>query len=161
MKGIGGGDMAMIRREFVKHLALLAAGAAALPSQIAAFEQLYEANTRSFGERSDLIFIRDMIFGFDGVPGDVATRVSLLRGDQTLFQIALNKRATFRWVGVPELPLISPVKDLHWDIQTFAGEYLSVVRDEFVGTLGFLDQQDQVHTLTINGRQRRLIEYSL
>ncbi len=37
--------MQMDRRGFVKFLALIAAGAAALPEQVAAFEHYYEVNT--------------------------------------------------------------------------------------------------------------------
>lgn len=168
MKGTGGGEiMSMTRREFVHHLALLAAGAAALPAQIAAFEQLYDVNSRIFGERSDLLSVSEIAFGFEGVPQDLAAVVSLMRrsSGRDMIRIPLNYRSCYRWIAPPDCPLLSTVEDLQWNVEgsgawSTPGEDLTAfLRRHFTGTLRFTDQEGLIHNLPIDGHRRRLQEY--
>lgn len=170
--------MAMTRREFVKHLALLAAGAMAMPAQIAAFERTYDVNSRIFGERTDLLAVSEFSFGFEGVPQDLMAVVSFIRRSNgtdltngtDLIRIVMNYRSNYRWIPQPDAPLLSTVADLQWDID--GGPYAwapnsldnqrsltEILRQDFAGTLRFTDQEGLIHSLPIDGRRRRLQEY--
>ena len=141
----------LTRREFCTHLTLLAAGAAALPQQVKAFEMLYDINTAPLGE-SGLISVEDLIFGFGGIPCDRTLDVQFRNGHDSLFHVAINKRASFRWVPTPQAPMLARYSDFNWRVIT-AVEPDEVRNDayDFIGTIRFIDQSGRVRTAEIVG----------
>ena len=95
----------MNRREFVKYLALLAAGANALPAQVDAYEKMYDLNTRQFN-KGKIVSIKEFTIGFKE-PCDKHIRVSIVNKERELWSIFLNQRATFRYVTMPDCPLLT------------------------------------------------------
>src|SRR4030095_7014978 len=90
----------MNRRDFIKHLALLAAGAAALPDQILAFEKSIELNAIDKIDKG-LIFIDDIILS--GMSGhSFPLYASIFTNDKPDLNFGLNLfGGIFRWVAVP------------------------------------------------------------
>lgn len=142
----------MNRRDFCKHLALLAAGAAALPQQIAAFERVFDINTRPLGER-DLISVEDIAFGFLN-PGDAAFLVQFLCADRVLYQVPINKRATFRTLPNPQCPMLATLSDFRWVVTEGSQQYPGA--HDFIGSVRLTDQDGRIHTAPIEGASGRL-----
>ena len=117
----------MDRRAFIRHMALLAAGSAAMPGQIAAIEKLYNANTPLSlrpGEKWEhaMLSVEDWCVGFAMEPADRVFEIELFRldpdGDRVPFIIvALNQRATFRWVRAPNEPILCHRDQLGWSVR--------------------------------------------
>jgi hypothetical protein len=145
----------MNRREFIQHLALIAAGAAAMPAQLAAFERLYEINTPKVA--TGIIRIDDMYLFFGGEPRDAAAVIKL-RGSATVLPIGLNTRATFRYVPPPDSPFLTTVDDCQWMV---TGQYRdgSHCHFDLGGFLRFTDQNGRLHTIEFDGRRTHLSEY--
>lgn len=159
----GGGEMAMTRREFVQYLALLAAGASALPKQIAAFEQVYEINTKPFGE-TGLLNIVDLVVGFAGQPQDETLSITFDRGKQQILTFALNRRGHFRWAALPQAPIVTSEQDFRWRVKSHAPDYgfqdhQQQARQDFRCGITAIDQEGLVHALTVNGEKTRLTDY--
>src|SRR5262245_3898603 len=101
----------MARREFVKFLALLAAGMGAGPEQIAAYTDYYEANTP---HGTDLVAV-DEIF-ISGM-ADRSTRV-LFHFEPTGMRLALNAfGGVIRWVATPDGKIVCPRKKFTWTLE--------------------------------------------
>ncbi len=144
------------RRKFVQTMALLAAGASALPAQIEAYHALYDANTPSEGEFNDeTILVRDILFGFAGEPRDEAHDIRFQSGEKILIQLALNHRATLRWVATPEQPLIVQRSTFQWRVSPSAPDWagsihytapdLRIHRVPFYGSMGSLVEAERQH----------------
>lgn len=143
----------MNRREFCKRAALLAAGAAALPAQIDAFEALYEVNTRQFGNRTDIIAVRDISFGFTGTPCDLMATVVFSRGETELLWFPINYRGMLRWVSLPDCPLLTTRGDFRWTIKASGtAEEERYVRETFQGTICYLSMDGLIRTDKLTGQ---------
>jgi hypothetical protein len=131
-------DMAMNRREFVKYLAGLSAGVAALPAQLEAFEHYFEINTPN---------AIDGLIGVDEIWVSGIARVSwpleirILHSQAPLI-LGLNAfGGIMRWSALPEQKLMATT-DLEWKIKNLGpnhGEF------PICGHIGYVDQ---------NGRRR-------
>ncbi len=151
--------MAMTRREFGKYLALLAAGASALPAQLQAFERLYEVNLPQAA--TGLIQVNDFWVGFRS-PKDLAVRFLLTLGKRREIPFVLNYRASLRYVSPMDAPLLTTLEDLAWDLDATErepGDRTDIARAEFEGALRVTDQDGRIHDLGIDGKRRRLQDY--
>jgi len=90
----------MNRRDFIKHIAFLAAGAAALPDQILAFERSMEINAIDKIEKG-LIFADDIILG--GIAGhSFPMAAEFSTNGMSDLNFALNLfGGCFRWAAIP------------------------------------------------------------
>lgn len=104
----------MERRNFVKFLALLAAGAAAKPEQIFAFEQYYEANT-PFGE--GLVAVDEInVAGLSWTATPVLC--DFLVKDKIRLPLAFNGfGGIMHWKAGPDQKIITAISDFSWNIR--------------------------------------------
>lgn len=145
--------MEMTRRDWCKYMALLAAGASALPAQIAAYERLYDVNTVQLGE-TGLVALRDLVIGFRN-PCDVSMHIRIFDRSRVLFNFALNKRATFRWVPSPECPKLANGRQVRWQFQA-SGEENDHHAYDLEATLEYVDQASLIHTVVLSGPEGHL-----
>ncbi len=107
--------MSMNRRDFVKFLALTAAGAAALPQQIAAFESYYEANTP---QTSEELLAVDEIWASGMASCSTVVKMIFFpeaqSGGMTLGMNAFG--GMIRWAAMPDQKIIIRKRHLTWDI---------------------------------------------
>jgi hypothetical protein len=99
----------MNRREFVKFIALIAAGASALPQQIEAFERYYEANTPQ--DDNELVAI-DEIF----ISG-LATKSRPVQFDLPAAMMCMGINlfgGIIRWGAMPDQKIILPRLNVSW-----------------------------------------------
>ncbi len=161
------------RRSFCRTMALLAAGAAALPEQVDAYERLFLANTPSglgFRAGKRIALIQDFICGFAGNPHDRVMEIELLRGGTPILFLPLNYRASFRWVAVPNTPVVAFVSDVRWNIRGLShsgeDEFLApdasseaqVAAETFKGTLIYTTEDLTVHHVPLHGASGSLEE---
>lgn len=140
----------MNRREFAKHLALLAAGAAALPAQLSAFERLYDINTKPLGD-TDLVSIEDIALGFSE-PGDYAHFINIYNDQSVLYSFALNQRATFRYLPAPTAPMLATHRGVRWTTESYPAQS----RIPIMGTIRYIDQSGMIRTCLIDKADGRL-----
>ena len=118
----------MDRRGFIKAMAAFAAGASVYKA--AAMEKLY-ANAveldippvTNTDWATDILQIEDWLVGFDNAPADNVISIGLFRDDgvstpRPLLQVALNQRATFRWVRGPMTPVVCHRDHLKWVMES-------------------------------------------
>lgn len=129
------------RRDFVKWLALIAAGAAAQPDQIRAFEEYYDANTpRQF---SSLIAVDEILvsgMSTSSLPVDFI----VYRKDHMELSFSVNLfGGIIRWVPAPnQIRVIDPA-DLHISMDT---REVARTLDEIRGHISYVDQHKHRHT---------------
>src|SRR5712671_119771 len=103
----------MNRRDFVKGLACLTAGASALPAQLAVFEHYYEVNTPKTLlplAAVDEIYIAGM--ADHSVPAWIEV---FKHGEEQALNLGLNLfGGVVRWVAAPDQKIITP--QLRWRI---------------------------------------------
>jgi hypothetical protein len=124
----------MDRHEFVRWLAVIAAGAAALPEQIAAFERYYEVNTPQVAEglvSIDEIFISGM--ATKSTPCLIEIADPKMKFGVNLFGGIL------RWVAMPNGKIIRPAHLFTWRLTPWPED------DVFVGQISFVDQNARRH----------------
>jgi hypothetical protein len=120
----------MDRREFVKFLALLAAGAAAMPQQVEAFTHYFETNTPL--TPSGLICVDEIYIGGTASKSTVA-RVQVLRDEEIVLNFSLNLfGGIVRWVAAPQQMLMGVEGDLTVKIDQ--------PESDFTGHLLYIDQ---------------------
>jgi hypothetical protein len=102
----------MDRREFVKFLALLAAGAAAKPEQIAAFERYYDINSPSF--LTGLVAVDEvMLHGL--ATSSLVLKMDIMTPEP--LNLAINAYGGIvRWVAAPDQKIVCRASDFTWDI---------------------------------------------
>jgi hypothetical protein len=142
----------MERREFIRHLALLAAGVAALPEQILAFERLYTVNAPPAHVTKGLIAVKDVYLG------GLAERSTPVIADffttkgQPNIRLALNLfGGVVRWVGAPDCPLrVASFEEFHWEITMMTPREEPLSGQDVTGHVMYLDQDGLIHTELIN-----------
>ena len=135
----------MNRREFCRYLALTAAGAAALPGQVEAFEYLYDVNTRQFDGHGDIIKVYDMGLGFTGTPRDQSVTITFFDGRDQLLLNTMNHRACCRYIAPADCPLLTTVSRLRWTVEPCRFAH------EFSGMMRYVDMSRRIHNVAING----------
>ena len=120
------------RRDFIKYLALIAAGAAALPQQIEAFEKYYEANT-PFGD--ELVAI-DEVFLSGVATKSTPIWFELYRNDRMVSKWGMNTfGGILRWTAMPDQKIIASRPDIFWRIT--APKHFDLA--EFSGQISYVD----------------------
>lgn len=134
----------MNRRDFCKTAAILAAGAAAMPSQIAAFEQLFDVNSRHLGNVADLIRINEIYLGGTARVSRVVL-VDFYDDERLLHLLSFNGfGGIVRLVMLPDAPMFSTRSRFRWrisddgDVRTWT--------NAFRGTVTYTDSDLVVHT---------------
>jgi hypothetical protein len=99
------------RREFVKFLALLAAGAAAKPDQIEAFERYYEANT----PQGDNLVAVDEIWLSGMAQQSEPVAVEFYKKGSVVLPLGINCFGGMcRWQAAPDQKIIVNRPDFSW-----------------------------------------------
>ena len=158
------------RRTFCRTMALLAAGMAALPEQVDAYERLFLANTPSglgFRAGKRIALIQDLVCGFEGQPHDRVMEIQLLRGARPIISMPLNYRASWRWVAAPSTPVVAFVSDVRWNISGFPLSWdedpdnhpnAHDAAESFSGTLIYTTEDLKVHHVPLRGASGSLEE---
>lgn len=141
----------MDRREFVKMLALLAAGTAALPSQIGAFEQYYNANTPSVGP-----FLAIDEISFAGLSQtNSPLKVEILQGNNLLLACGLNTfGGVFLWRAQPDGKIVDNPDKVSWKMTRYWNGIATEpddrwIQDNLHSHVRFIDSNSRRHTLPI------------
>ena len=105
----------MLRRDFIKFLALLAAGAAALPAQIEAFERYYDRNSPPMLDGDAIAVDEITLCG-------IATKSTVVR---CVFFSAMNLSinafgGVIRWLAAPDQKIVTRARDFTWEITSSA-----------------------------------------
>ena len=125
----------MDRRAFIKSLACICAGAAALPQQIETFERLFEANAPMSNE---LIAIDRFVIGGLATQS-MPARVIIKRGDRELMRWGMNLfGGMLHWTAVPDQKIIVVPGTLHWEITSPA---MTLPSEWIEGSISYLDNQ--------------------
>jgi hypothetical protein len=104
----------MDRREFVRYLALTAAGLSALPEQVAAFERYYNLNTSNV-ERGLVAVDEILISGLAGM--SIRFKIDIIHLDEIKVPLGLNAfGGIVRWVAPPDMKIVVPGRELKWRI---------------------------------------------
>jgi hypothetical protein len=105
------------RREFIQFLALMAAGAAALPQQVAAFEKYYEANTPALMKLGDFVAVDGMtISGM--ATASLPLMCNFYRNDEKIMSYGVNLfGGIMHWKAVPTHEVICYPEDFFWDFK--------------------------------------------
>ncbi len=118
----------MDRREFVRFIALMAAGTAAMPEQVEAFTHYFETNTPL--TPSGLVCVDEIYIGGTATKSTVA-KVQLLCDDEPVLNLALNLfGGVVRWVAAPQQMIMAVAGDLK----------LTCDKPEFQGQIMYIDQ---------------------
>lgn len=139
----------MNRRKFVSFLALLAAGAAARPEQIAAFEKYYDANTPWLTD-GGLIAVDELYIG------GIATRSvpmtwKVYCSTNCVLNLGFNAfGGVLRWVAAPDQKLVTVPADFNWSLKAsegFDADPYSVIQ----GHILYIDQDGFRHSHILPG----------
>jgi hypothetical protein len=126
----------MDKREFIKSLALLAAGISALPAQVEAFERYYTANTPTSAPAGQLIAIDQIV-----VSG-MATRsmpafCKFYTSDQCVLPFGVNLfGGMVLWKAGADQKIITTKSAFRWRI---SGSTDAVRSSDFVGSISYID----------------------
>lgn len=106
-------ELARERDNFVKYLALLAAGEAAKPEQIAAFERYYDRNSPA---TFPLVAV-DEIFICGHASRSTRVAIDILKGSDVVQCLSINAfGGILRWVATPDQKIVSAPTDFRWNI---------------------------------------------
>jgi hypothetical protein len=162
----------MNRREFVQYLAFTAAGAAALPKQIAAFEQYYDVNVpRSAGP-----YLAMDEVSISGLVMDTSTPVRLVfyQFGHIVLNASLNAfGGVYFWRAPPDGKIIaSTADDITWKM-SFASQsspyqpmlsdrlpgpiYDDWVKNNIGGQISFIDSEMRRRYIPIDKASGRLV----
>jgi hypothetical protein len=134
--------MSMDRRDFIKHLALLAAGAAALPEQVLAFERHYTLN--AMGATGLAAVDRFMICGL--ATSQRAVEFNIMLGNSTYSRPCMSMGinlfgGVLSWAALPDEKLVGPAEDIGWSISAPGCEdNESWLKGTFKGFISYIDQ---------------------
>lgn len=132
----------MDRRSFIKGLALLAAGAAARPERVAAFEHFYTVNA-PVGSAPLIAVDEIMLSGNATLPVPVVIDFFRENGD-VAHSWGLNTYGGFlRWAAMPDGKILTP--SFGWKIRN----YEDFAHTRLLGTISYLDQNLKRHTCLI------------
>jgi len=143
--------MTMDRRGFIKHMALIAAGMAARPEQIAAFETYYEANTP---DTTLPLASVDEIWISGEAKQSLALRAVFSWGHDQQMDLSFNAYGgIFRWVAAPDAKIIAPLDEFRWQIERLHGNHDGRLEDQYSGQVSYIDQNAKRHYVKIANRQ--------
>ena len=127
----------MDRREFVKFIALLAAGAAAAPEQVEAYTHYFETNTPLVP--SGLVCVDEIIIGGTANKSTVA-HVQLFHDEEPVLNFAVNLFGGWvRWLAAPQQMIMAVAGDLKLEID----------KPQFQGQMMYIDQLGKRRTKVI------------
>ena len=114
------------RRDFIKFIALVAAGAAARPEQIEAFEAYYEANTPIADDLiPDNLVAVDEIFLSGTAIRSMPILCEFYRNDHTVLKWGLNiYGGIIHWIAAPDQKIIAGAADFYWRIRSATDDLL-------------------------------------
>lgn len=102
----------MNRREFIKHIACMAAGASALPEQLQAFEAYYLRNTPLMGEP---FICFDEMTAIGLATGSAPVRIDILDGDNHVLTGGLNAfGGVYYWRAFQDQKIMMPLRQARW-----------------------------------------------
>jgi hypothetical protein len=136
----------MNRRDFIRHLAILAAGMSAMPAQVDAFEQMFELNAPRDTVGRGLLAVRHIIIGGMAKKSTPVT-ARFFRGQpeihRTVACYGLNLfGGAVQWMTAPDEPIIAESIggpfDFQWDVRGGDGELVDA--DVLVGCVRYIDQ---------------------
>jgi len=141
--------MSLSRREFIRNLAVLTAGAAALPEQILAFEKLYTVN--AVPDVTGLVAITDIT-----LIGTASVSKPLLMNfhNESVQELVLGLNCfggIMRWLAVPSDPIrLTTPKKFRYEIISL-GDEISDYFSYLNGGMRIIDQDMKQHFLSFKG----------
>lgn len=139
----------MNRRDFVKFLALVGAGAAALPEQIAAFERYYEVNTPLVD--SGLVSVGEVFLaGMAQKSLPMMFNVTYL--GEVKLALGINAFGGLcRWIAMPDQKIVLPAREFVWDIRGLDDGHSDITMSPFplTGHISYIDQTAVRYTRVI------------
>jgi hypothetical protein len=133
----------MDRRDFVKFIALLAAGAAARPEQIAAFERYYDINTPAAG--NGFVAVDEVILGGMATTS-MPVLFTLLRDDERVMRFGYNAfGGIVRWAAMPDQKIVAASGELRWQLD----QSDATVKRWLTGQINYIDQDGRRQFLDI------------
>ena len=150
----------MTRRDFVKHLALLAAGAAALPAQVAAFERYYDINMPRVGG-DDLLAV-DEIYLSGYASRSMPVGLQVTHADRLLLNLGFNAfGGIILWRAQADSKLLVRESVLRLDLAGYgndAGADPVFLANHVGGHISFLRQDGVRETLPLRGARHTVPE---
>jgi hypothetical protein len=142
----------MNRRELVKYLALMAAGASALPAQVGAFERYYDANTPITDEPLAVV---DDIWLCGNAARSTRVLATFFPGTLVELPLAINAfGGILRWSGGPGKEYILRRREVTWELKSSAGDETDVpFADVLAGHISYIDAAAVRRTLKIHDWQ--------
>jgi len=147
----------MNRREFIHHLALLAASSAALPAQIEAFERAYTLNAPA-GVQTGLIYIDDIHIGGMMQSRSTPTVFRFYSGEKQQLELAVNLLGGMvRWAAAPQHAIaLTTLKDFRWEVETakiHPALDVAVENALYAGCIRYIDQEGIWRMVQFNSEQ--------
>jgi hypothetical protein len=141
----------MTRREFCRHIALLAVGAMALTEQIDALERTYLVSSEHLSD-SGIASVEEFFIGFNGMPSDTTAELIFTDGVRSR-PISMNTRASIRWIPTAPMSWITSVDTFRWIYRNTKAEqnpdlYSSLQLD---GWVSWLDSDGRQRTTPLAG----------
>jgi hypothetical protein len=129
----------MDRREFVKFIALMSAGAAALPEQVSAFERYYDINTPRVGKQFAGV---DEIMLCGTATRSVVVKANFHKEDELILPLSFNAfGGIMRWVAAPQQTIMCLPGDFSWRIEMDTGRSGEKPKDLFSGHVSYIDNE--------------------
>lgn len=129
----------MNRREFIKHIALMAAGASALPEQLQAFEAYFLRNTPLLGEPF-ICFDELTVAGLAEKSAPV--RIAIFDGDNNVLSGGLNAfGGAYYWRGFQDQKIMMSLRQARWKIEgCYSGFDDHWVKTFLAASVSYIDQ---------------------
>lgn len=129
----------MDRRDFVKFIALMAAGVAAAPEQIAAYEHYYDVNAPRLAPKGLIAVDEIWISGLASC--STAARLELVREPRCVLHFGLNLYGgVVRWAAMADQKILAPKGGLVWDLTGHRnGESTKLRTEDFCGQISYID----------------------
>lgn len=132
----------MNRREFVSFLGLLAAGAAAMPEQIAAYTRYYDLNSPQYD--NGLVAV-DEIFASGLAARSMPLSFDVFRGGELALALGINAYGgVVRWLAAPDQKIVTRSADFKWWIKSRFSQDMDDLDNRFheciTGHISYIDQ---------------------
>lgn len=150
----------MLRRDFIKMLALLAAGAAAKPEQIAAFEKYYDINSPTCEE--PFVAIDDISISGLAVTNSPLSIIFTNKVEPVITTGMNAFGGIYVWRAAPDGKIVIVPDDFRWRMQLLNAGRFETPSDQwmsshFQGHIRYIDQSGVRRTQLITKAEGKLI----
>lgn len=136
----------MNRRDFIKFVALTAAGTSALPQQLAALERYYEINSPQV---EGLISVDEVIISGMADHPSIILQCDFFSNNNNVLNFGLNAcGAVLRWIAAPNQQIVT--NKFRWEIKDVGD--LENQNIPIYGHINYIDQQGIRHSQKLSTR---------